>query len=531
MKITPLIYPVSELLDLVDRGRLALPRFQRDFVWRPNQVVELLHTVSRGWPAGSFLLLEGPHDFASRPLATAPPLTSAELLILDGQQRMTALYQAFRDEGDEVYFVDFDLLRKHGTVDEEDAIRYMRRRAFDKEYRTNEEMARANIAPVSVVADDARFFEWVQFVPAKTRKRYIEIRSSGLEGFKSYDIPVVRLPRSVDMGDLVRIFETVNRTGVRLAAFDLMVARVFSNDFHLADEWESAQIHHSDTLGLYDVDGIEILKTIALLEHLDQRARKTRILVKGVRESDVLAVDAGTVRDRWAEALRLYVAALEFVRDEVGATRPQLVPSPAMLLPIAAALGAAADRSPPDLRAWFWRSVVDQSYAQGANTQAVADARRLVFGAATDEIEFLPSPDLSFDVLFQSRRRNEILLRGVLCLLVRSGARDWLTNERLSRATGPLVVAPIFPRRAVAEWGGEADAALNLTIMTASTARRFRGKPPSEVVNDPELSTRAVRTHACDLATLRDDNWTEFAQLRHHELSAKLREAFLATYQ
>src|SRR4051794_19461247 len=110
MKLSPEIRSVDDLVSQVEEGRLALPEFQRRFVWGPPALVDLLVSVARRWPTGSFLFLDGPQDFAAKQLEEAPPLTSADELILDGQQRITALYQALGDRADEVYFVNFGAL-------------------------------------------------------------------------------------------------------------------------------------------------------------------------------------------------------------------------------------------------------------------------------------------------------------------------------------------------------------------------------------------------------------------------------------
>src|SRR4051794_34590781 len=107
MKLSPEIRSVQDLVASVEDGRLALPEFQRRFVWGPPAVVDLLVSVAKRWPTGSFLFLDGPQDFAAKSLDEAPPLTSADELILDGQQRMTALYQALGDRADEIYVVNF----------------------------------------------------------------------------------------------------------------------------------------------------------------------------------------------------------------------------------------------------------------------------------------------------------------------------------------------------------------------------------------------------------------------------------------
>lgn len=104
MQQVPEFTRLTDLVQMVEDGKLAIPEFQRPFVWKPPAVADLLVSVARRWPIGTLLLLEGPQDFAVRPLAEAPELNNVELLLLDGQQRMTALYRALGDHvGDEVY--------------------------------------------------------------------------------------------------------------------------------------------------------------------------------------------------------------------------------------------------------------------------------------------------------------------------------------------------------------------------------------------------------------------------------------------
>jgi uncharacterized protein with ParB-like and HNH nuclease domain len=103
--MTPLIIDthmmaLEQLLDSIERGELAIPDFQRSFLWSDQQVVSLLATVLNGWPAGSLLLMRGGAGmFRLRELEPAGPLTSVRTTVLDGQQRLTALYSAFRNAG------------------------------------------------------------------------------------------------------------------------------------------------------------------------------------------------------------------------------------------------------------------------------------------------------------------------------------------------------------------------------------------------------------------------------------------------
>ncbi|MCZ7547022.1 MAG: DUF262 domain-containing protein [Anaerolineae bacterium] len=64
----------DELLTLIHTREMALPDFQRDFVWQPGQTKSLIVSLARGFPAGSLLRMEGKPIFAPRAFATAPEL-------------------------------------------------------------------------------------------------------------------------------------------------------------------------------------------------------------------------------------------------------------------------------------------------------------------------------------------------------------------------------------------------------------------------------------------------------------------------
>ena len=90
-----------QLLADLDSGQLALPDFQRTFVWAPDETRELLVSMIRSFPAGALLFLQGGSaTFKARAAEGARPLTGRpSFLVLDGQQRLTSLYQAIFGPG------------------------------------------------------------------------------------------------------------------------------------------------------------------------------------------------------------------------------------------------------------------------------------------------------------------------------------------------------------------------------------------------------------------------------------------------
>ncbi len=88
---------LKDLLAKVGDGRLQLPDFQRDYVWKDSDVRSLIASIAKGFPVGALLTLEtgGDVNFKPRLLAGVDPAVRRppSELLLDGQQRITSLYQ------------------------------------------------------------------------------------------------------------------------------------------------------------------------------------------------------------------------------------------------------------------------------------------------------------------------------------------------------------------------------------------------------------------------------------------------------
>src|SRR6476620_4284827 len=92
---------LESLLRQCGGGKIQLPDFQRSWVWAEDRIQSLIASISRAFPIGALMTLasrpNAPTVFARRPIQGAPAESKdmvPEQLLLDGQQRMTSLYQA-----------------------------------------------------------------------------------------------------------------------------------------------------------------------------------------------------------------------------------------------------------------------------------------------------------------------------------------------------------------------------------------------------------------------------------------------------
>lgn len=103
----PSVPRLAKLADQVLSGDIVLPKFQRNFVWSRQQILDLLDSVSRNYPIGSVLLWQSTEQLASE--RSVAGLTVAAQrhgypvnYIIDGQQRLASICGAlhWRSHGD-----------------------------------------------------------------------------------------------------------------------------------------------------------------------------------------------------------------------------------------------------------------------------------------------------------------------------------------------------------------------------------------------------------------------------------------------
>lgn len=497
---------LKELLTQIDRGEAALPDFQRDFVWDPHAVQDLLVSIASDYPAGSLLRIRNSQGyFTAREFAGAPLLKDRKTtyLVLDGQQRLTSLYQAFYGVGEYRYYLNLRrLLDGEEFGDCLFHVRATQRRA--QEYDDLEAQARYLIMPLNLLQGGVgRFNRWsrkiVKLVPDSERDAVEDalgdIEERWVETIDDYRFPVVTLSDKTGVEAICTIFEAVNRTSVKLSPFELLTARFRPGRVNLRDLWTDAHARYP-ILVEYDVDPYTALQVVSLVGYSPPTCKRR----------DVLNLDANDIRYWWDRALAGLTAALTFVRDEVGVVSPDLLPYPFMVAPLAAVLTTHPDAgATPEgrrkLQLWFWRSVWGQAYDSGPTARAAEDVMAL-----RDWLDGGAPPDgvarFQFDsaVLADVTPRQRALYRGVLALLAARGPRSLRTAEPLERAE--MEPHTVFPDTYLRDRGVPArlrESVLNRVLVDRRSVSKMRAHPPSQYVAEAgRLLTEA------DLAALLD---------------------------
>ena len=554
--MSKIFYPSSEklsfLLASIHNREVALPDFQRDFVWDPRETEELLESICRNYPAGGLLRIKNATGFyfAPREFAGAPPLDGHQpsYLILDGQQRLTSLYQALYGAGSHRYFVDLQGLIDGQDI--EDGLFYLRQGEARRRYGALEEQAATFTFPLQVLFGEAGAFEeWLDQVlerrpepdPDKKvlKQRLRDVHRKWLRTVEEYEFPMVTLSEDTPASAVCTIFETLNRTGVKLSVFDLLAARFWSGELRLRDLWDQARRDHP-IISEFEVDPYYILQGLALL---------TARGAPSCKRTDILELDIDQVRRGWGPVVRGLADTLQIVRDDCGVVLPQWLPYYTILIPTAAVLASAASARGPEvgairgkLRRWFWCSVFGQAYEKAPNSQAAkdyAELTRWISGGAPPQTV----ADFSFDPasLRQVTPRQRGIYRGAIALVLRHGARDFHTAERI---TASMVLEKkiddhhVFPQKYLEEKRPGIsetirDCVLNRTLIDRATNIRIGKRAPSDYLGEvrqhvgPEQLTTILGSHllpATEGAPLLADDFDGFLDERQHLVAAQLAE-------
>ena len=91
-------YNLTTLIQQIDMGIIGLPDIQRPFVWPDTKVRDLFDSMYKGYPVGYFLFWANANVEHTKGIGTSSKQKHPNLLIVDGQQRLTSLYAVIKGQ-------------------------------------------------------------------------------------------------------------------------------------------------------------------------------------------------------------------------------------------------------------------------------------------------------------------------------------------------------------------------------------------------------------------------------------------------
>lgn len=535
-------YDLYKLLEDCHRGILQLPDFQRSWVWDEERIKSLIASISRAFPVGALMTLDtgGEVNFKPRPVEGAPAdakYTLPQSLLLDGQQRMTSLFQVtLRGKVVETvtpknkrvkrwFYID---IRKalDPSIDREEAIV-----GVPEDRITRTDFGREVVLDLSTPAGEyaalmypvTQAFDWDRWQDGfdqhwrgdeheAVRETFRTFKRKVLENFKYYRVPVISLDRSTSKEAVCVVFEKVNTGGKPLDAFELVTAMYAAEGHELRKDWYGDDVHKGrhrrfvDTLRPADseagiianVSNTDFLQAISLFYTRERRREAERAgktskelpAVIGNRQA-LLNLPLSAYKQYEKKVEHGFVQAAKFLHMQHIYRifdlpyQSQIVPLAAIIADIGEAWEHEANRA--KLVRWYWNGVFGELYGSAVESRIARD-----FMEVPRWLQGGSEPSTVSEVIFRADRLKTMRMRlsaaykGVNALLMKEGAKDFRSGQKFDHTVffGENVdIHHIFPQDWCKKQGIKPaiyDSIINKTPLSFRTNRIIGGVAPSE---------------------------------------------------
>lgn len=538
---------VSELVNKVQRGELALPEMQRRYVWPATRVRDLLDSLYRGYPSGTILVWETDEEMPTRELAvksTRTPTTSQKLLLLDGQQRVTSLSAILggepvhvrnRKRPIEILFnlehpdgppIDVTEVDDNGFTadvedveDEETAERdiqqELRKRTFvvasralqndpvwvavsDVFKNTDSQILKA----ISISSDDER---WDKYSDRLQKVRKIE----------DYLYVMEVLQKSMSYEEVTEIFVRVNSLGIKLRGSDLALAQITCRWKGFMDLIEKFANEFKNDEDYIIETGLPVRMMVIFATH--QSRFKT-----------VGKINKEKLEAAWKQATEGLRFAINFLRENAGIDDLSYLSSPFLLVPISVYWilkknEALTPEEEKQMLRWFYLAHMRGHYSIGSS-ESILDADLSVLFKGKTIVDLTQQLFLhvkKFVVDYDDLNNRGIrspFFSMLYFVLKHNGVKDWWSGLKLSeRHTGSahsIQYHHIFPKSLLQQYEKkEINEIANMAFIGGKTNRHITNKEPSKYLEKDVIAKRGDDALTSHLIPLQKQLW-EIANYR-----------------
>lgn len=572
---------ISDLLSWVAQGEAQLPEFQRAWVWDDTKICKLIESITSGYPMGAAMFLENGGDSIRFKCRTFTGVKCSDnmvpkWLVLDGQQRLTTLYQVFMSKSavetrletnrDKIiyryYYLDIkkcldpevDRLEAIISISEKKQILTDIGKIVELDLSTPEKEYQNLMFPLNLVFSVEDAFGW-----GNQMEQYYQNDSHYILMFQNffqkillpiqgYQMPVIQLKKDTPKEAVCQIFENVNTGGVPLTVFELVTASFAADGYNLREDWEDIykSFKNKNLIILKDITGANFLSAMTLLVTY-KRSLKGGAAVS-CKKRDVLRLELTDYKANHDALVNGFIEAAAFLLQQ-GIYSDRDLPYSTQLIPLAAMF--AFDSENKDNRAftfvhnrellakWYWCGVFGELYG-GANEARfaldIADVFKWIAdGALPDTVtrsNFQPSRLLSLQT------RNSAAYKGVMALLMKQSPLDFMSGNKMDIAhylDENTDIHHIFPEAyckgqkiSDKKW----NSVVNKTLIYATTNRSIGGRAPSEYIKTmknkgltDDIVKAAISSHEIDYELLLTDNFDEFLVNRATKLLNRIEQA------
>ena len=580
---------LQQILKKIKEGVIQLPIFQRGWIWPDDHIQKIIASVSQSFPIGAILMLEngGPVRLATRPIEGVKlenGEVKPETLILDGQQRLTALFQSLtsnqaaytldsrENETKCWYYLSMNACIAAGTDRIEAVISVPENRIVRKfqdsdplDLSSSWKEYAADMFPVNQIFDADQWEQgYVKYWNDRDDNHddkwsfFKNFKSKVITPFEQYQVPTITLDKETSKEEVCLIFERVNSQGIELTVFELLTAFFAAGSiaadgsdtdgFDLRDDWEIRSERMKEEHSILDgIDKVNFLQALTLL-------------IKGsCRRKEMLDLTA-TRYQELADQVEIGFKKAACFLDKQNILTARDLPYPPQLVPLAAILTKLGDAAETEeaqrkIARWYWCGVFGEMYRSATESRFANDLSEVppwITGNESNEPRTIRNANFQANRILNLRDYNSAAYKGIFALLMQ--AYDFQTGHTIRSHTlnnEKIEAHHIFPKAWCREKYGISskdfrlshfNSIINKTPLLARTNRTIGGRPPSNYLNDIEAWSRQLSlpidggnqdvsrenklaSHLIPIDAFQTDNFEEFFENRKEALFKKIEEA------
>jgi hypothetical protein len=548
--------PLTDLMKAVDNGSAQLPDFQRGWVWDDGRIKALILSVIHNFPVGAAMFLEYGNEsihFKYKPIegSNANPNTEPDELILDGQQRLTSLYNALysknpvhtkTDKGKEIdryYYLNIEKAVDSSSDDDEVIIsipatkqvtlNFGRKIGIDLSTRQDE--FKQKMFPLNIILNSGEeqawqneYYAFYNYDPTVIQQ-FTELFSKIIMPTQKYAMPVILLDKETPKEAVCQVFENVNTGGVSLTVFELVTAIFAMNNFQLRDDWKERKEKYFSGDLLNIVTATDFLTALTLLSSFKAGGTVS------CKKKDVLTLQLTTYKKYADDLCKGFSVADKLLQEERIFSSDDL-PYSTQLIPLATICTVLMDGNKiytttikNMVKQWYWCGVFGELYGSANETRYANDISQVIKWIA----EGGDLPKTVTDFFFNPTRllglqsRQSAAYKGIMALILKNHARDFISGAEMDFSTysnEKIDIHHIFPKDYCMEQGYEKskwNSIVNKTPISASSNREIGGVAPSVYLGKLEKKGSVLPS---DLDGYVETHWIDHTMLRNNEFQS-----------
>lgn len=477
----PSVDRIDDLARRVLIGDILLPKFQRDLVWKQQQILDLLDSVALNYPIGSLLLWQSRQELRSENCIAdleiqLPKPDYPVNYLLDGQQRLSTICGALHWHGNDpnsVWNIAYDL--RHCDFIHLDSL----------------DDPPQHFVRMNKLADGAEFYKYcatLDSLSAPDKDTLKKNADSLFNRFKDYKVATVTLG-DMSIQDVAPIFERINSTGTRLTIVDLMRAATWSQDFDL-------------------IDAIDDVLSVLEAKNFGGIDRKVVLRVMSAAAGGGFSVESiDTLRNYGAAVLKksindsqsAFEKAVDFLVTQIHIPSDSVVPYANQVVVLAELFRQCPKPTAAQyvaITTWFWRSAIS-GYFSGWNTGNMSrDKQAITDFLSGNSAEMAVTAYKPNHKIWQQKvfRADNAHAKTLGIILAQKSPVDLLTGQKIDVAkslawTNSKEYHHFFPRdylKSVGVPSSLSNCLANIVMLTSVSNKQISNRPPSDYLKDVE---------------------------------------------